>query len=97
MPVAELRGDALNDIGEIALIEFYTDWCPSCKAVRGTLERLAEERDDIDVRAVNADENPELAKKFGIMSVPTFVVMKEGVVSRRVSGAKTISELKALI
>ena len=97
MPVTELRGDALNDIGEIALIEFYTDWCPSCKAVRGTLERLADERDDLDVRAVNADENPELAKKFGIMSVPTFIVMKEGVVSRRVSGTKTISELKALI
>ena len=97
MPVTELRGDALNDIGEIALIEFYTDWCPSCKAVRGTLERLAEERDDLDVRTVNADENPELAKKFGIMSVPTFVVMKEGVVSRRVSGAKTINELRSLI
>jgi len=97
MPVTELHGDALNDIGEIALIEFYTDWCPSCKAVRGTLERLADERDDLDVRTVNADENPELAKKFGIMSVPTFVVMKEGVVSRRVSGAKTINELKSLI
>lgn len=97
MPVTELRGDALSDIGEIALIEFYTDWCPSCKAVKGTLEKLAEERDDLDVRIVNADENPELAKKFGIMSVPTFVVMKEGVVSRRVSGAKTISELRSLI
>ena len=97
MPVTELRGDALADIGEIALIEFYTEWCPSCKAVRGTLERLAEEREDLDVRAVNADENPELAKKFGIMSVPTFVVMKDGVVSRRVSGAKTISELRTLI
>jgi len=97
MPVTELHGDALNDIGEIALIEFYTDWCPSCKAVRGTLERLADERDDLDVRTVNADENPELAKKFGIMSVPTFVVMKEGVVSRRVSGANTINELKSLI
>lgn len=97
MPVAELHGDALTDIGEIALIEFYTDWCPSCKAVRGTLEKLADEREDIDVRAVNADENPELAKKFGIMSVPTFVVMKDGIVSRRVSGAKTLSELKSLI
>ena len=97
MPVTELRGDALADIGEVALIEFYTEWCPSCKAVRGTLERFAEEREDLDVRAVNADENPELAKKFGIMSVPTFVVMKDGVVSRRVSGAKTISELRTLI
>ena len=97
MPVTELRGDTLADIGEVALIEFYTEWCPSCKAVRGTLERLAEEREDLDVRAVNADENPELAKKFGIMSVPTFVVMKDGVVSRRVSGAKTISELRTLI
>lgn len=97
MPITEFHGNELTDVGEVALIEFYTDWCPSCKAVKRTLEKFAEERDGLDVWTVNADENPELAKKFGIMSVPTFVVMKDGIVSRRVSGAKTINELRALI
>ena len=97
MPITEFRGTELTELGKVALIEFYTDWCPSCKAVKRTLEKFSEERDDIEVWGVNVDENPELAKKIGIMSVPTFVVVKDGVIERRAGGTKTISELRALI
>ena len=66
------------------LLDFYADWCGPCRLVLPIVEEIAGERDDVVVAKVNVDDEPELAKQFGIVSIPTLVVMKDGkVITKR--------------
>ena len=60
------------------LLDFYADWCGPCRMVGPIIEEIANERDDIVVGKINVDEEEELAGKFGVFSIPTLVVMKDG-------------------
>ena len=60
------------------LLDFYADWCGPCRMVGPIIEEIANERDDIVVGKVNVDEEEELAMRFGIMSIPTLIVFKDG-------------------
>ncbi len=61
------------------LIDFYADWCGPCKMMSPVVAKLAEEYDGkIKVGKVNSDDNPALAQKYGIMSIPNFVFIKNG-------------------
>ena len=60
------------------LLDFWASWCGPCRMVAPILEEIAAERPDIKVGKVNVDEQPELAGQFGVMSIPTLVVMKNG-------------------
>ena len=71
------------------LLDFWAPWCVSCRMVAPTVEEIASERVDIKVGKINVDEQPELANKFGIMSIPTLVVMKNGKIVQRVSGVRS--------
>ena len=63
----------------IALVDFWADWCGPCKMLTPTVEALAEQYGDRVVTGkVNVDEEPELARRFGIMSIPTVVFLKNG-------------------
>ena len=64
------------------LLDFWAPWCAPCRMVAPTVEEIASERVDIKVGKINVDEQPELANKFGIMSIPTLVVMKNGKLSK---------------
>ena len=70
------------------LLDFWAPWCGPCRMVVPIVEEIAEERSDIKVGKVNVDEQPELASKFGVMSIPTLVVMENGRITEQARGAR---------
>ena len=70
------------------LLDFWAPWCVPCRMVVPIIEEIASEHADIKVGKINVDEQPELANKFGIMSIPTLVVIKNGKIIQQVSGAR---------
>lgn len=70
------------------LLDFWAPWCGPCRMVVPIVEEIAEERPDIKVGKVNVDEQSELAAQFGIMSIPTLIVIKDGKITNQSMGAK---------
>jgi thioredoxin 1 len=69
------------------LVDFWAPWCGPCRIVAPHLEELNAEREDLTVVKLNVDENPETAAKYGIMSIPTLILFKNGAVAKQVVGA----------
>ena len=78
----------IMDSEKTVLLDFGAPWCAPCRMVVPVIEEIAGERPDIKVGKINVDEQPELASKFSIMSIPTLVVMKNGKIVQLVSGAR---------
>ena len=78
----------IMDSEKTVLVDFGAPWCAPCRMVVPVIEEIAGERPDIKVGKINVDEQPELASKFSIMSIPTLVVMKNGKIVQQVSGAR---------
>ena len=78
----------IMDSEKTVLLDFWAPWCAPCRMVVPVIEEIAGERPDIRVGKINVDEQPELTSKFGIMSIPTLVVMKNGKIVQQVSGAR---------
>ena len=78
----------IMDSEKTVLLDFWAPWCAPCRMVVPIIEEIAGERPDIKVGKINVDEQPELASKFGIMSIPTLVVMKNGKIVQQVSGVR---------
>lgn len=70
------------------LLDFWAPWCGPCRMVAPVVEEIAAERSDIKVGKVNVDEQPELASQFGVMSIPTIVVIKNGKIVNQAVGAR---------
>lgn len=79
------------------LMDFWAPWCGPCRMVVPLVEEIANERSDIKVVKINVDEEQELAGQFGVMSIPTLVVMKEGKVTNKVMGARPKNQILDLI
>lgn len=79
------------------LVDFYADWCGPCRMISPIIDEIANERDDIIVAKVNVDEEQELASEFEVYSIPTLVVIKDGKVANKVSGARPKAQILALI
>lgn len=99
MSVIKVNKENYNDTvksGKV-LLDFYADWCGPCRMVAPILEEIAAERSDIIIGKINVDQERELAEQFGVVSIPTLVVLDDGEMINRVSGARPKAALLALI
>ena len=81
-----------------AVVDFYADWCGPCRMVSPIIEQLSKEyAGKVKFAKVNTDENPDIALKYGIMSIPTIIVFKNGQVASTVIGAGPASMYKQKI
>ena len=79
------------------LLDFWAPWCTPCRMVGPILDEIAGERSDIKVAKVNVDEQPELAGQFGVMSIPTRVVVKEGRIVQQAMGARPKAQILSML
>lgn len=79
------------------LLDFWAPWCGPCRMVSPSVDEIAAEWSDLKVGKVNVDEQPELAGQFGVMSIPTLVVMKNGKVTNQAVGARPKEQILAML
>ena len=79
------------------LLDFFASWCGPCRMVGPILDEIAQEREDIKVCKVNIDEQPELASRFRVMSIPTLVVLKDGQIMEQAVGARPKHQILAMV
>lgn len=79
------------------LLDFYADWCGPCRMLSPVVDEIADERGDILVGKINVDEEEELAREFGVFSIPTLVVMKGGRVVSQSAGVRPKAQILAML
>ncbi len=100
MSVVKINKENFDEIknGEKkVLLDFYADWCGPCRMVSPIVDQIAEENPQYVVGKVNVDAEPELAQKFGVMSIPTLVVLKGGEVVNRALGARPKAQILQML
>lgn len=82
---------------ELVLVDFFADWCGPCKMLSPVIEQLAEVEKDLTVIKVNVDKTPDVAAMYGIMSIPTLIVFKNGEVAATGVGFQPIDAIRKLV
>ena len=89
--------EELKKLNKPILIDFFANWCGPCKMLSPIIEEIAEEREDVIVGKVNVDDETELAEQFGVFSIPTLVVIKDGEIVHQSAGARPKSQILQLL
>ena len=79
---------------QAVLVDFWAEWCGPCHAIAPVLDQIAEERNDLKVVKLNIDEQPAIAQRYGVMSIPTLILFKDGEPAAAAVGAMPKSMLE---
>lgn len=86
--------EAVSSTAEPLVVDFWAEWCGPCKMIAPILDEIADEQgDSVKISKVNVDENPSIAQQFGVMSIPTILVFRNGELDKRIVGAKGKAQL----
>ncbi len=86
--------EVVNSASSPVVVDFWAEWCGPCKKIAPILDEIAGEQGDaLAVTKLNVDENPAIAQRYGVMSIPTLLVFRDGELDRRVVGAKSKTQL----
>lgn len=89
--------DSVKSSEKTVLLDFYADWCGPCRMVSPLVDEIAEENPQYLVGKINVDEEPQLAQEFGVSSIPTLIVMKDGKIINQSVGAKQKPQIISML
>ena len=99
MAVIHLNQENFEEVTRegIVLIDFFATWCGPCKMLAPLIDQLAEENPDKKICKIDVDKNPALAERFGVMSIPTLILMKNGTPVEKAGGARSKKALEEFL
>ena len=89
--------EKIKNRGSVTVVDFYADWCGPCKMLSPVLEDLASNYTDVEFYKVNVDENPNLSRTYGVMSIPMLVIFKGGIAKDTLIGLRSKDEISNII
>ena len=90
LPVIDLDSSNFHDVisqNNLLLVDFWAEWCGPCKSMHPIFSRMAKKYDQVRFARVNVDNSQDVAKKFNVQSIPTFIMFKNGQVAQQMVGA----------
>lgn len=99
MSVININSKEFNDVlkNDVVLVDFYANWCGPCKMLSPIVEDLSNEINDVIFAKIDIDESNEIASMFGVMSIPTLILFKNGKIVNKSVGFLSKDELKRFI
>lgn len=82
---------------KVVLVDLYADWCGPCKMLSPTVEAIADEEKEVKVGKLNVDENSDIAAEYGVRSIPTLLIFKNGELKEKSVGVQTKAQIKELL